>query len=173
MLLFSYPVIFDSLQPLGLQHTRPPCPSPSPEDCPSSCPWHRRCHPTISSSDALFSFCPQSFPVSGTFPMSWLFASGYQNTGASASALVLPMSSQGWFPLRLTGLISLLSMGLSGVFSSTPVRRRQFFGTLPSSWSSSHKHTRLLGRPLVFPFVDHLTTDLCQQSNVSVFQDPI
>ena len=87
--------------------------------------------------DALF-FCPQSFPASGTFPMSWLFASDDQTTGASASASVLPMSIQGSFPLRLTGLIFLLSKGLSGVFSSTTVRKHQFFGAQPSLWSSSH-----------------------------------
>ena len=93
----------------GLQHARPPCPSPSSEVCPSSCPLHQWCHPAVSSSDVLFSFDPQSFPASGTFPVSWLFTSGDQNTGASASASVLPMSIQGLFPLRLTGLISLLS----------------------------------------------------------------
>ena len=87
------------LCPHGLQHARPPCPSPSPEVCPSSCPLHRWCLPAISFSVALFSFCPQSFPASGTFPMSWQFALGDQNTGASAS--VLPTSMQGWFPLRL------------------------------------------------------------------------
>ena len=117
LLLFSHPVMSDSLQPHGLQCTRPPCPSPSPEVCPSSCPLHWWCHLAIWSSDALFS-CPQSFPTSGTFPISRLFTSDDQNTGASASA-VLPTSIQGWFPLRLTGLISLLSKGLSGVFSSS------------------------------------------------------
>ena len=86
----------------------------SPEVCPSSCPLHQWYLPAISSSDALFSYCPQSFPASGTFPLSWLFASDGQNTGASASASVLPMSVQGWHPLRVTGLISLLSKGLSG-----------------------------------------------------------
>ena len=145
-LLFSCPVVSDSLQPHGLQHTRPPSPSPSPTVCPSSCSLHQWCHPAISSSDTLLSFCPQSFPASGTFPMSRLFASGDQNTGASASASVLPMRFQGWFPLRLTGLISLLSKGLSGVFSSTRVWRHQFFGILPSSQSSSHDHTWPLGR---------------------------
>ena len=80
---------------------------------------HRCCHPAISSSDSLFSFCLQSFPASGNFPMSQLFTPYDQNTGVSASASVLPMNVQGWFPLRLTGLISLLSKGLSGVFSST------------------------------------------------------
>ena len=104
LLLFSYPVMSDSLWPHGLQHTRPLCPSPSPEVCPSSCPLHRWCRPAISSFDALF-FCPQSFPASGTFPMSCLFASDDQNTGASASASVLPMNTQGWSLLRLAGLI--------------------------------------------------------------------
>ena len=99
-------------------------------------------HPAISSSDALFSFCPQSLPASGTCPMSQQFASDDHNTGASAS--VLPMSIQGWFPLSLTGLISLLSRGLSGVFSSTTVQRHKFFGALPSLqsklWSSQWSH---------------------------------
>ena len=121
LLLFSHPVVCNSLRPHGLQHARPPCPSPSPEVCPSSCPLHRWCHPTISSFYFLFSFCPQFFPASETFPTSQLFASGDQSTRASASASVLPASIQGWFPLRLTGLISLLSKGLSGVFSSTAV----------------------------------------------------
>ena len=137
----------DSSWPRGLQHTSPPCPSLSPGVCPSSCSLHWWCHPAISSSDTLFSFCPQSFPASGNFPMSQLFAQDDQNTGASASASVLPIKIQGWFPLRLTGLISLLSTGLSGVFSSTTVWRHQFFGALPSLRSSSHNHTWLLGRP--------------------------
>ena len=128
-----------TLRPHELQHAKPHCPSPSPGVCPSSCPLHQWCQLAISSSDALFSFCPQcfsfcprSFPASGSFLMSWLFTSGDQNTGASASASVLPVSIQGWFPLRLTDLISLLSKELSGVFSSTTVRRHQFFGALPS-----------------------------------------
>ena len=104
-------------------------------------------HPAISSSDTLFSFCPKSFPVSGTFPVSRPFASNDQNTGASASASVLSMSIQDRFPLRLTALISLLSKGLSEVFSSTTVRRHQFFGVLPSLGSSLHNHTWPLGRP--------------------------
>ena len=111
-----------SLQPHGQQHARPLCPSPSPKVCPSSCPLHWWCHPVILLSDVLIS---QSFPASGTFPMSQLFTSDDQNTGASASASVLPISIQGWFPLRLTGLISLLSQGLSGVFSSTIFQRHQ------------------------------------------------
>ena len=136
-LLFSCPVVSDSLLPQGLPHTRPPCPSPSPKVCPSSRPLHWWCHPAISSSDALFSFCPQSFPASGTFLLSWLFKSDDQNPGASASTSVLPVSIQGWFPLRLTDLI-MLSKGLSGIFSSTTVQRHQFFGVLPSLQSSSH-----------------------------------
>ena len=95
--------------------------------------------------DALF--CPQSFPASGTFPMSWLFASDDQTTGASASASVLPTSIQDWFPLRPTGLVSLQSKGLSGVFSSTTVQRHKFFHVLPSLQSSSYNHTWPLGRP--------------------------
>ena len=91
--------------------------------------------------------CPQSFPASGTFPVSHLFALDDQNPGVSTSALVLPMIIQGWFPLRLTGLISLPSKGLSGFFSSTTVWRHQFFGILPSLWSSSQKHMWLLGSP--------------------------
>ena len=117
------------LRPHESQHARPPCPSPPPKVCPSSCPLHQWWHPAISSSNALF-FCPQSFPASGTFPMSQLFTSGDQNTGLqySASASVLPMSIQGWFPLRLICLISSQSKGLSGDFSSTTVWKHQFFG---------------------------------------------
>ena len=136
LLLFGCPVVSDSLLPHGLQHARPLCPSPSPIVCPSSCPLHRWCHPAISSSDTLF-FCPPSFPASGTFPVSQVFASDDQNTGVSASVSVLPMSIQGWFPLRLSGLISLLSKGLSGVFSSTIEWRHQFFSTLPF-WTVQH-----------------------------------
>ena len=143
-LLFSCQVVSNSLWPHGLQHTRLPYPSPSPGICPSSCPVHRWCHPTISTSVTLF-FCVRSFPASGSFPMNWLFASGGQSIGASA--LVVPLSIQDWFPLRLTGMISLLSKGLSWVFSSTTVQNYQFFSTLPSVWSSSHSHMWLLGRP--------------------------
>ena len=131
----------------GLLHTRPPCPTPSPKVCPSSHPLHWWCHPVMSSSDALLSFCPQSFPASGTFPMSQPFTSADQNTGALASASVLPMSIQGWFTLKLTGLIILISTRLSGVFSSTTVERHQFFGALPSLRSSFHNCTWPLGRP--------------------------
>ena len=125
---------------------------PSPGVCPSLCSLYQWCCPAISPSDALFFFCPQSFPASGTFPMSCLFISDDQNTGISASASVLPVNIQGWSPLSLIGLISLLSKGLSGVFSSTTVQRHQFFGVLPSSWSSSHNHTWPLGRPQPWPY---------------------
>ena len=158
LLLFSQSVTSDSLQPYGLQHTRPLCPSPSPKVCPSWCPLHQWCHPPISSSDALLSFCPQSFPASGTFPMSQLFASGDQTTGASAS--VLPMSIQDWFPWRLTGLNSFLSKGLLGVIPSTTVRRHQFFGALPSLWSSLHKQMWPLGRPQPWLY-RHLLAEWC------------
>ena len=123
----------------GLQHARLPCTWPSPGICPSSHPLNWWCHPTISSSASLFSFCLQSFPTSGSFPVNWLFASG-RSIGASVSASVLPMNSQGWFPLGFTGLIPLLSKGLSSVFSNTTVQKHQFFSTQPSSWSNSHLH---------------------------------
>ena len=145
LLLFSRPVVCDCLWLLGLQHTGPPCPSPSPGVCPSSCSLCQWCRPAISSSDTLF-FCPQTFPESGTFLVSRLFTSDDQNPGASASVSVLPVNIQGWSPLRLTGLISLLFRGLSGVFSSIAVRRHQFFGTLPFLSSSSHNHTWPLAR---------------------------
>ena len=99
----------DSLQPHGLQHARLPCPSVSPRLCSTLCPLSRYCHPTISSSVSLFSYCLQSLPASGFFPMSWLFTSGSQSIGTSASASVLPMIIQGCFPLGLSALISLLS----------------------------------------------------------------
>ena len=121
VLLFRHSVVSDSLWPHGLQHARLPCPSLSSEVCSDSCPLNWWCHPTISSSVFLFSSCPQSFPASGIFPMSWLFISGGQGIGASALASVLPMNIQGWFSWGLTGLISLLCKGLSGVFSNTTV----------------------------------------------------
>ena len=115
------------LWPHRLQHARLPCPSPSPWVCSNSCPLSRWCHPTISSSVAPFSSCLQSFPASGSFLMSWLFTSGGQSAGALASASVLPMTIQDWFPLGWTGLIFLLSKGLSRVFSSTTIWEYQFF----------------------------------------------
>ena len=134
-----------SLQPYGLQHTRLPCPSPSRRVCSNS-PLIQWCHPTISSSTVLFSCCLQSFPASGSFPMSQLFASSSQSIGASASASVLPMNIQGWFPLGLTGLISFQSKGLSRVFSSTTIWKHLFFSVQPSLWSNSHICAWLLER---------------------------
>ena len=125
---FSRSVISDSERP----HEPPPCPSPTPGVHQNPCPFSQWCHPTVSSSVVLFSPCPQSFPASGSFPMSQPFASGGQSIGATASASVIPMSIQVWFPLGLTGLNSLLSKGLSRVFSSTTVRKHQFFSAQPS-----------------------------------------
>ena len=144
LLLYSHSVVSDVLWPHGLQHSRLPCPSLRPGVCSNSCPWSQWCHPTISSSVARFSSYPQSFPVLGSFPMSWLFASGGQSTGTLTSASVLPLNIQGWFPLGLTDLISLLSKGLSRVFSSTTARKHQFFGAQPSLWSKFHICTWLL-----------------------------
>ena len=128
----------------GLRHSRLPCPSPSPIFIISkSCPLSRRCHPTSSSSVIPFFSCLQFFPASGSFPMSQLFTSSGQSIGDSASASILPMNIQGWFP----GFISLLSKGLSRVFSSTTVQKHQFFSTQPSLWSNSHICTWLLGKP--------------------------
>ena len=109
----------------GLQHSRLPCPSPTPGACSNSCPLHQWCHPTISSSVIPFSSCLQSFP--GSFPLSQFFASGGQSIGVSASASVLPMNIQDWFPLGLTGLIFLQSNELSKV-SNTTVQKHRFFG---------------------------------------------
>ena len=145
-LLFSHKLVSNSLELHGLQHARLPCPSLSPWVCFNSCPVNQWCYLTIWSSDTLFSFCLQSFPASRSFPTSWLFASGVQSIGVSASASVLPMNFQ-WFPLGLTGLISLQSKRLSRVFSSTIIRKHQFFSAQPSLWSNSHIHTWLLEKP--------------------------
>ena len=131
----------------GVQHARLPFSSPFPEACSNSCPLSWWCHPSISSSVIPFSSCLQSFPASVSFSVSQLFASGGQSIGASASASFLPMNIQDWFPLGWTGWISLLSKGLSRVFSSTTVWKHQFFGTQPSLWSNSHIHTWLLEKP--------------------------
>ena len=119
----------------------PSCPSPSPRACSNSWPLSRWCHPTISFSVVPFSFCLQSFPASGSFSMIWLFTSGDQRIGASASASVLPMNIQDWFPLGWTGWISLQSKGLSRVFSNTTVQKHNFFSAQPSLWSNSHIRT--------------------------------
>ena len=134
LLLFSYSVAFDPLQPYELQHTRLPCPYLAPWVCSNSCPLSWWCHPIISSSVTPFSSCPQSFPASGSFPMNRLFTSGGQSIRASASSPVLPMNIQDWFHSGLMGLISLLSKGLSRVSSSTTVWKHQFFGAQPSLW---------------------------------------
>ena len=137
---FSRSVVSDSLWPHELQHARPPCSSPSPGVHSVSCPSSPSCHPAISSSVVPFSSCPQSLPVSESFPMSQLFSWGGQSTGASALASFLPKKSQGWSPSEWTGWISLQSKGLSRVFSNTAVQRHQCFGTQPSSQSKSHIH---------------------------------
>ena len=108
---FSHSVVSDSLQPYGLQHARPPCPSPTPRVYPNSCPLSQWCHPTILSSVVPFSPCPQSFPVSGSFPMSQFFTSGGQSIGVSASTSVLPMNTQNWSPLGLDWLDLLAVQG--------------------------------------------------------------
>ena len=130
----------DSLRPHGLQHTRPLCLSPTPGVYSNSCPLNQWCHPTISSSVFPFSSHLQSFPASGSFQMSQFFTSGGQSIGVSASASVLPMNVQNWFPLGWTGWISLQSKGLSRVFSNTTVQKHQFFGAQLSSLSNSHPY---------------------------------
>ena len=131
-----------TLRPHESQHTRPPCPSPSPRVHPNSRASSRWCHPAISSSVVPFSSCPQSLPASESFPMSQLFTWGGQSIGVSASASVLPMDTQDWSPLEWTGWISLQSKGLSRVFSNTTVQKHWFFGTPKlSSQSNSHIHT--------------------------------
>ena len=142
----------NSLWCYGLQHTRLPCPSPTPRAYSNSRPLSQWCHPTISSSVIPFSSCLQSFPATGSFPLSQFFTSRGQNIGASASADVLPMNTEGWFPLGLTGWISLLYKGPSSIFSNTTVQKYQLFCAQLYFWFKSHIHT-----------------DLCQQSNVSVF----
>ena len=140
MLLLSHSVVSDWFWPHGQQHIRLPCPSLSPEIYANSCLLSWWCHPTISSSVTTFFSCPQSFSALGSFPMSWFLASGSQDTGASASASVLPMNIPGWLSLRLTDLISLQSKGLSRVLSSTTIQNYQFFSIQYSLWSNSYQY---------------------------------
>ena len=124
---FSSSVVSDSLRPHELQHARAPCPTPNPRVYSNSCPLSRWCHPTISFSVVPFSSHLLCFPLSGSFPMSQFFASSGQSIGVSASASVLPINIPDWFPLGLTGLISLQPKGLSRVFTNTTVQRHQSF----------------------------------------------
>ena len=136
-----------TLRPHESQHTRPPCPSPTPRVYTDSCPLSQWCHPAISSSVIPFSPCPQSLPASGSSPMSQLFAWGGQRTGVSASTSVLPMNTQDRSPLQWTGWISLQSKGLLRDFFNTTVQKHQFFGAQLSSQSNSHIHTWPLEKP--------------------------
>ena len=150
-----------TLQPHGPQHVRLLALHQTPGVCSNSCSLSWQCHPTISSSVIPFSSCLQSFPASASFPVSWLCVSGGQSIGTSASASGLPMNTQGWFALGLTGWIFLLSKGLSRVFSSTTFQKHHFFSAQASLWSNSHirewkKHN--------FDY-----TNLCWQSDVSAF----
>ena len=150
-----------TLWPHGLQHTRLPCPSPTPRAWSNSYPSSQWCHPTISSSVICVSSHLHSSPTSGSFPLSQLFPTGGQSSAVSASASVLPMNIQDWFPLGLTGLTSLQFKGLSRVFFNTTVQKHQFFGAQPSLWSNSH---------IVHDYwINHSfdKTDVHQQSNVS------
>ena len=144
---FSKSVVSNYLPPHGLQNARLPCPTPTPKDCSNSCPLSQWCDPTISSSVISFSSCLQSFPASGFFQMGQFFATGGQSIEASASASILPMNIQDWFPLELISLITLQSKGLSRVLSSTTIQKHQFFNPQPSLWSNTHIHAWLLEKP--------------------------
>ena len=140
-LLFSCPVVSDSLPSHGLQHTRLPCPSPTPGACSNLYPSSQWCHPTIPSSVVPFSSCLQSFPASRSFQMSQLFTSGGQSIGVSASAAVLPMNIQDWFPLGWTGLISMLSKGVSSLLQH------------PNSKASVLRHSAFFMVQLLHPYM--------------------
>ena len=149
----------DSWRLHGLQHARLPRPSPTSGACSNSCPSRQWCHPNISSSVVPLSSFLQSFQASESFPMSQFFPSGGQSIGTSALASLLPMNSQGWFPLGLTSLIYLLSKKLSRVFSNTTFQKHPFFSTQLSLWSKSHMHKLLLEKPWLWLW-----------SNVSAFE---
>ena len=155
--------VVQSLSRVWLQHARLPYLSLSPRACSNSCSLSRCCHPTISSSVVPFSSCLQAFPTSGSFLVNWLFPSGGQSIGVSASASVPPMNSQDWFPLGWTGWLSLQSKGLSRVFSNTTAQKCQLFSVQPSLWFNFHIHT--------WYWKNHSfdCMDLCGQSNVSAF----
>ena len=144
---FSCSVVSNPLWPHELQHTRPPCPSPTPGVHSDSRPLSQWCHPAISSSVVPFSSCPQSLPASKSFPMSQLFTWGGQSTRVSALASFLPKNTQVRSPLEWTDWISLQSKGLSRVFSNTIVQKHQLFGAQLSSQSNSHIHTWQLEQP--------------------------
>ena len=160
LLLFGCSVMSDSLWPRGLQPAGLPCRSPPPEACSNSCLLSRWCHLTILSSVILF-FCLQFFPTSGSFLRSQLFASSGQSIGASASASVLPMNIQDWFPLGLTGLISLQYKGLSRVFSNSTVQKHQFLSAQLSLWSNYHMHMWQLEENQSFHYMD-----ICRPSSM-------
>ena len=147
MYQFSLSVTSKSLQPHGLQHPRLPCPSPTPWACSNLCPWSRWCHPTISSSFVPFSSFPQSFPASGSFPVSQLFKSGGQSTGVSASASVLPLNIHSWFPLGLTWFDLLAVQGILKSLLQHHKSKHQFFSTQLSLWSISHIRKWPLEKP--------------------------
>ena len=149
----------------GLEHARPPCPSPTPRACSNSCLSSGWCHPAISFSAVAFSSCPRSFPASGSFQMSQFFASGGQSIGVSVSASVLPVNIQDWFPLGLTDLISLQSKGLSRVASPTPQFKSINSSVFSLLYGPIHIHTWLL----YWKSHSFHCTDLCWQSNVSTF----
>ena len=140
-------VMFESLGLHGLQHTSLFSPTLSARVCSNSCPLSQWYYPTISSSGSPFSFCLQSFPESGSFPLNHLFPYGGQIIAASTLASVLPMNIQSWFSSGLAGLVSSQSKGLSSVFSSTTIWKHQFVSAQPSVWSSCHIHTGLLEKP--------------------------
>ena len=150
--VFFVLVVSNCLWCYGLQHARLPCPSLSPGVSLNTYLLSGWCYSTISSSVTAFSSCLQYFSASVSFPVSQLFTSGGQNIGASAPVSVLPMHIQDWFPLGLTGLVSLPSKGLSRVFSNTTVQKHQFFSIRPSLWPNSHIHTWLLEKPQLWQY---------------------
>ena len=144
---FSRAVVSNSMRPNGLQHARPPCPSPTPGVYSNSCPLSQWCHPSISSSVVPISSHLQYFPAAGYVLVSQFFATGGQSIGVSVSASVLPMNTQDWSPLGWTGWISLQSKGLTRVFPNITGQQHQFFGTQLSLYFNSHIHMRLLEKP--------------------------